>query len=266
MNREEIEQKIAGLRRGFNKCYEESHAKEQLLTEEIGKHELLFDDKRLPLPVELHTSRRPIKGLRYTDGDILQIREAYNKYIVYGGDIADAGEYYYVNPKDVNRDDEGNIDDIVVIDNRGRIAKKFPPSDIQLHFYEIAVARWEHLSWLKSLMIPTKVEREEVTILEEACISDKALTALKAWFIREGLCDKDTFKWKGKKRSLINFLIELHTKDYTIELTQNEMQNIAENSFGCKFHRSNFRNANGHELIIQDGIPTPRYSLPAFRK
>ena len=235
MNSNKIEQMIAGLRNGFDKVYEQSNDREQLLLLEIEKHELLFDNNRLPLPEELHTSRRPIKGFSYTDGDILNIREAYTKYIVYGGDIADAGQCYYVNPKDVKRNDKGEIDDddiMVVIDNRGRIAKKFPPSDIQLHFYELAVARWEHLAYLKSLMIPTKVEREEVTTLEEACGENYG--KVRKWFVSQQYCDVSTFIFNTEKYPLYwlaGLLKGLHETGLCQKLKHTEIRAIAENSF-----------------------------------
>ena len=77
--------------------YEKSLDKEALLSREIEAHEMLFDEALLPLPPEIHSTRRPIRELSYTDGSILQIREAYIKFIVNGTDIADAGDLYSVN-------------------------------------------------------------------------------------------------------------------------------------------------------------------------
>ena len=72
--------------------YERSLDKEALLSREIEAHEMLFDEALLPLPPEIHSTRRPIRELSYTDGSILQIREAYIKFIVNGTDIAEAGD------------------------------------------------------------------------------------------------------------------------------------------------------------------------------
>ncbi|MBK7733167.1 MAG: hypothetical protein IPI37_10485 [Bacteroidales bacterium] len=44
-----------------------------LLSREIEAHEMLFDEALLPLPPEIHSTRRPIRELSYTDGAILQI-------------------------------------------------------------------------------------------------------------------------------------------------------------------------------------------------
>lgn len=109
--------------------YERSLDKEALLFREIEAHEMLFDEALLPLPPEIHSTRRPIRELSYTDGSILQIREAYIKFIVNGTDIAEAGDLYSVNGE----------------------MKRRPPSDIQIHYYNEARERHSHLQWLKGL-------------------------------------------------------------------------------------------------------------------
>ena len=73
----------------FEKRLSSSRDKKTLLTKEIEAHEMLFDEKKLPLPLEIHTNRRPIKGLHYTDGVINQLRDAYYKYIVQGASYRD---------------------------------------------------------------------------------------------------------------------------------------------------------------------------------
>lgn len=132
------------------------------MAKEILKHELLFDDNRLFLPEKIYSGDRPIIGFTYTTGDILNIREAYNKYIVDGGDIEEAGEYYYVNPKNVN---EG---DIVVIDNRGRTAKKFPPTDLQIHYYEKAKVLFDYLQFLRNYKPEVGLKPEKRTLKDIA--------------------------------------------------------------------------------------------------
>lgn len=238
MNREEIEQKIAGFRRGFNKVYEQSNDKEQLLLIEIEKHELLFDNKRLYLPDKIYSGDRPINGFSYTAGDILNIREAYTKYIVYGGDITDAGQYHYVNRKDIKDDD------IVAIDHKGSVTKKFPPSDIQLHFYEIAVARWGHLAYLKSLMIPSKVEREDMTTLEEACGDN--YEKVRRWFVAKEYCDASSFRFNTGKyplQTLAGLLKGLRETELCVKLRQTEIIAIAKNSFRAEMGDSTVKHA-----------------------
>jgi hypothetical protein len=111
----------------FNKRYKASSDKATLLQREIEVHELLFDDKKLPLNPLVSSNFRPLKdkGLIYTDGDIIRIREAYIRYIVNGADINESGELYK--------------------------KKGLPPSDIQLHYYNQATMRFEYLKFLKQV-------------------------------------------------------------------------------------------------------------------
>lgn len=127
----------------FEKRLGSSRDKKNLLVIEIAAHELLFDETKLALPLEIHTNNRPIQGLHYTDGDIIGIRETYKKYILHGADINEAGEYFYVSKKSIQKGDIWHIE-------RGRICKKFPPSDIELQNYNEAIARFDYLQYLKN--------------------------------------------------------------------------------------------------------------------
>ena len=117
------------LQTSFMERFEKSLDKEAILSREIEAHEMLFDEALLPLPPDIHSTKRPIRELSYTDGAILQIREAYIKFIVNGTDIAEAGDLYSVNGE----------------------MKRRPPSDIQIHYYNEARERHSHLQWLKGL-------------------------------------------------------------------------------------------------------------------
>ena len=251
MNNKEIELQIkndfAVLCDVFNAHYEKSQNKEQLLTIEINKHELLFDSQRLPLQEKIHSNRRPIKGLRYTDGDILQIREAYNNYIVYGADIMEAGDYYYVSKKDIK---EG---DFYIFDGKGRAAKKFPPSDINLHYFKVAAARFQYLKYLKTLIEPKMTKRTEVTTLEEACTGDNC-RIVKEWFISNKYCDADPFRYNTGKYTLselAGILKGLHKTELSIKLHNNEIKAIAKNSFRVEMSKDTIKHGKQKSVTIK---------------
>jgi hypothetical protein len=158
----------------FEKRLSSSRDKKTLLTKEIEAHEMLFDENKLPLPLEIHTNRRPIKGLHYTDGVINQLRDAYYKYIVQGADINEAGEYFYVSKKSIF-DEKGELREkylkegaILHIDGRGRVAKKFPPSDINLHYFNEAMARFDYLQYLKNYKPEVAFEPQKRTLADIA--------------------------------------------------------------------------------------------------
>jgi len=158
----------------FEKRLSSSRDKKTLLTKEIEAHEMLFDENKLPLPLEIHTNRRPIKGLHYTDGVINQLRDAYYKYIVQGADINEAGEYFYVSKKSIF-DEKGELREkylkegaILHIDGRGRVAKKFPPSDINLHYFNEAMARFDYLQYLKNYKPEIAIEPPKRTLADIA--------------------------------------------------------------------------------------------------
>ncbi len=117
------------LQTSFMERFEKSLDKEAILSREIEAHEMLFDEALLPLPPDIHSTRRPIRELSYTDGSILQIREAYIKFIVNGADISEAGDLYSINGE----------------------MKRRPPSEMQIYYYNEARERYSHLQWLKGL-------------------------------------------------------------------------------------------------------------------
>jgi hypothetical protein len=122
---------------GFNERYEKSKDKKNLLRREIEAHELLFDEKKLPLNSIVSSNHRPLgnMGLNYTDGDIVRIREAYIKYIVNNADIDISGELYK---------------------KKNGLLKRFRPNPIQFHYYSEAQMRFNYLTWLK--------EKDKITI------------------------------------------------------------------------------------------------------
>jgi hypothetical protein len=151
------------LTEGFQVRNNRSHDKKTLLSKEIEAHEKLFDEILRPLPLEIHSKRRPISGLHYTDGDILQIRDAYKKFIVNGADINEAGEFFYVNKKSINKEN-----DIWFADGQGRNRKKFPPSDIELHYYNEAKMRFEYLQFLRNYKPEVSPKPEKRTVKDIA--------------------------------------------------------------------------------------------------
>ena len=166
----EIEKGVDLLKMNFKERSEKSADKSVLLNREIQVHELLFDDNKLQLQEGIHSDWRPIlqKGLSYTDGDIVSIRQAYIKFIINGYDITKEGKYFFVRKESINKDE-----DDWYIDGKGRFCKKIPPTDYEIHFYIEAQIRFKYLKWLKSeysllegkpkvLTIPTKATPEEI--------------------------------------------------------------------------------------------------------
>jgi len=74
-----------------------------------------------------------------------------------------------------------------------------------------------------------------IDTLEKACKGSAEYKSIKGWFIKNHLCDPVTFNWlktkKGGKSILINYLKDLHDKEYTEKLKQAEIVIIAKNSF-----------------------------------
>lgn len=102
---------------------------DELLNREIEVHELLFDEKKLPLNPLLPSSYRPLKskGLIYTDGDIIRIREAYFRYVVNDADISLSGQVYK---------------------SKNGLYRRRPPDDFEIHYYSEAVQRYNYLKYL----------------------------------------------------------------------------------------------------------------------
>lgn len=140
----EIDKRIEALKNNFSNRLQASSDKPALFRREIEVHELLFDEKKLPLNPLVSSNNRPLnnKGLKYTDGDIVRIREAYVNYIVNGAKLSDSGEWFYVNTNSIKQGDN------VVIDGKGRYLKKFPPGNTELHFLAESKIRFSYLQWL----------------------------------------------------------------------------------------------------------------------
>jgi hypothetical protein len=89
---------------------------------------------------------------------------------------------------------------------------------------------------------------ELIDTLEKACEGDKKkIVDIKALFIKDGLCNPDSFVLKdrksGHKTVLASYLKSLHTMGYTSELNDIDIQKIALNSFGVKIGISTIQHA-----------------------
>ena len=140
----QIDSRLEALKNNFSKRLQKSGDKPVLFRREIEVHELLFDEKKLPLNPLVSSNNRPLndKGLKYTDGDIVRIREAYVNYIVNGAKLSDSGEWYYVSKGSIKDNDTYTIDD------KGRYLKKFPPGNTEIYFYSESKIRFSYLQWL----------------------------------------------------------------------------------------------------------------------
>ena len=138
----------------FNTRFDKSKDKAVFLENEIKSYELLFDEKKLPLSTEVISGSRPIKYLNfYTHHDIILIREAYQRYIVNGTDVDEAGEMY--------------------LDKKDKIYKRYPLSAFQIHYYHEVNMLFEYLKFLKheatiKLMDGSKTQQLVVTESKEA--------------------------------------------------------------------------------------------------
>ena len=131
MDNKQIEYGLESLIESFKKRQSKSDDRSNLLKIEIESHELLFDDKRLPLSSNVFSNNRPLKYLNYTDLDIVSIREAYHRYIVNGADIEQSGQLY----KDTN----------------GMFIRRTPEAR-PIHYYIEAKTRYLYLLWLRELI------------------------------------------------------------------------------------------------------------------
>lgn len=90
-----------------------------------------------------------------------------------------------------------------------------------------------YFNWLTN-----NIKYEHIDTLENACKGPEEYKSIIAWFIQNDLCDPNTLIWKdrktGYKKSLAGYLKDLHIRGYTEELTDIEIQNIAQNSFHLK--------------------------------
>lgn len=239
-NIEQIEKWFNLLKKNFDDRYNKSDDKETLLKNEIQVHELLFDDNKLQLLEGISSNWRPLlqKGLSYTDGDIVSIRDAYIKYIVNGVDINDTGKYFVVRKESINKEE-----DDWYIDGKGRFCKKMPPTNIEIHFYTEAKIRYSYLNWLRNYNIPKK-EKENLS-LGMACKGLKEYESIRTWFIDNKFCDPVTFVWNEKftLSCLAGYLKDLNKKGYTNKLIQLEMIAIAKNSFHAEMKIDTMKSA-----------------------
>lgn len=153
----QIDSRLEALKNNFSKRLQKSGDKPVLFRREIEVHELLFDEKKLPLNPLVSSNNRPLndKGLKYTDGDIVRIREAYVNYIVNGAKLSDSGEWFYVNRNSIKEGDN------VVIDDKGRYLKKFPPGNTEIYFYSESKIRFSYLQWLLSIQKQKRIRQEK---------------------------------------------------------------------------------------------------------
>jgi hypothetical protein len=171
----EIDKRLESLIRVFNTRYSKSNDKDTLLKREREAHELLFDEKKLPLWTNVFSNNRPLKYLdlnSYTDLDIVSIREAYHKYIVNGADINEAGELY----KD-----------------RNGLYNRRPPTALQIHYYIEAKTRFSYLMWLKKEYSFSENEKGNYVLKNESVIL-KLLEVYK----KDYFPDEDKKVWKQR--------------------------------------------------------------------
>jgi hypothetical protein len=104
-----------------------------------------------------------------------------------------------------------------------------------------------------------KKKLKNISTLEEACKGENELESLKAWFIKMGFCDPYTLVWstekKGAKQSLSGYLKELHKKKYSVKLRDQEIKDIAKNSFGIVISIDTIKHSDPGINII----PLPAY-------
>jgi len=124
----------------FEKRLSSSRDKKTLLIKEIATHEYLFDDSAVP-PTD---TKRPI--LHYNIGDIMRIREAYNRFIVNGESIDNAGIQY----------------------NYKKTLVQAPPTDFQTHYFNEAMARFDYLQYLKNYKPEIAIEPPKRTLADIA--------------------------------------------------------------------------------------------------
>jgi hypothetical protein len=107
----------------------------------------------------------------------------------------------------------------------------------------------------------SKIKSELIDTLEKACGGNetKKYKGIIAWFTQNGFCDPDTFIWKKGKTELANYLKDLHSKGYTDNLSQIQILNIAENSFGIGMSISALNKAKGNP--VTKSLP----ELPPFK-
>jgi hypothetical protein len=105
-----------------------------------------------------------------------------------------------------------------------------------------------------------KKKPKNITTLEDACKGDKELEFLKAWFVKMRFCDPHTFAWstekKGAKKSLSGYLKDLHKKNYSVKLGDQEIKDIAKNSFSIVISIDTVK----HSDAGCNTIPLPAYS------
>lgn len=191
-----INELFESLKNSFNDRYSKSQDKKTLIEREIEANELLFDEKKLPLSTEVISGNQPIKYLNtYTHHDIVLIREAYQKYIVNGTDIDEAGEWFCVNKR------EHKEDDFCIIDGKGRTFKKFPPSAFQIHYFIEAKIRYLYLNWLREYKMPKKEAENIKYVLKNESVIHKLFEEYGTYFPDE---TKESWKqrWVNGSESL----------------------------------------------------------------
>lgn len=120
------------LTESFNRREKTHEFKSLLQKQEIEAHELLFDEKKLPLLRNVFSNNRPLIdkcfNIKYHDGEIVQIRDAYNRFIVQGADVMNSGKLYK--------------------DKTGWYERGEPDDDV-IRYYIEAKIRFLYLNWLR---------------------------------------------------------------------------------------------------------------------